>query len=105
MIQVRHRSDAPHSRHPRQVRKEATVTGSCVCSESPVPDLFSRAFPENVARAFLPAKGRQRMKVRSLQPVVSRLLARVLKIESLRYSWLGSRAGLPAPHVRTADAT
>ena len=41
MIQVRHRSYATFSRQPRQVRKEATVTGSCVCSEFPVPDLFS----------------------------------------------------------------
>jgi hypothetical protein len=40
MIQVRHRSYATHSRQPRQVRKEATVTGSCVCSEVPVPGLF-----------------------------------------------------------------
>ena len=40
MIQVRHRSHATFSRQPRQVRKEATVTGSCVCSESPVPGLF-----------------------------------------------------------------
>src|SRR5260370_965713 len=42
MIQVRHRSYATYSRQPRQVRKEATVTGSCACSEFPVPDLFSR---------------------------------------------------------------
>src|SRR6476646_11718565 len=34
---VRHRSRATHSRQPRQVRKEATVTGSCVCSGCPVP--------------------------------------------------------------------
>jgi hypothetical protein len=41
---VRYRSHATYSRQPRQVRKEATVTGSCVCSESPVPDLiFSTA--------------------------------------------------------------
>src|ERR1019366_1773925 len=40
MISVRHRSYATYSRQPRQVRKEATVTGSCVCSESPVPGLF-----------------------------------------------------------------
>src|ERR1700676_3075605 len=40
MIQVRHRSHATYSRQPRQVRKEATVTGSCVCSGSPVPDLI-----------------------------------------------------------------
>src|SRR5258707_4195166 len=40
MMQVRHRSYATYSRQPRQVRKEATVTGSCVCSEPPVPDLF-----------------------------------------------------------------
>jgi hypothetical protein len=40
MIQVRHRSHATYSRQPRQVRKEATVTGSCVCSESPVPGYF-----------------------------------------------------------------
>jgi len=33
---VRHRSYATHSRQPRQVRKEATVTSSCVCSGSPV---------------------------------------------------------------------
>ena len=37
---VRHRSRATHSRQPRQVRKEATVTGSCVCSGSPVPDFL-----------------------------------------------------------------
>src|SRR5579859_938745 len=36
--QVRHRSHATFSRQPRQVRKEATVTGSCVCSEVPVSD-------------------------------------------------------------------
>jgi hypothetical protein len=41
MIQVRHRSHATYSRQPRQVRKEATVTGSCVCSGSPVPGLFA----------------------------------------------------------------
>src|SRR5258708_28708835 len=41
MIQVRHRSHATYSRQPRQVRKEATVTGSCVCSGSPVPGLIS----------------------------------------------------------------
>ena len=40
MVQVRHRSHATYSRQPRQVRKEATVTGSCVCSESPVSDYF-----------------------------------------------------------------
>jgi len=39
-IPVRHRSYATYSRQPRQVRKEATVTGSCVCSEPPVPDYF-----------------------------------------------------------------
>jgi hypothetical protein len=44
MIQVRYRSHATYSRQPRQVRKEATVTGSYVCSESPVPDfIFSTA--------------------------------------------------------------
>src|SRR5271167_2916180 len=40
IIQVRHRSHATYSRQPRQVRKEATVTGSCVCSGVPVPGLF-----------------------------------------------------------------
>src|SRR3954471_21944462 len=40
IILVRHRSHATFSRQPRQVRKEATVTGSDVCSESPVLDLF-----------------------------------------------------------------
>ena len=46
IIQVRHRSYATYSRQPRQVRKEATVTGSCVCSEPPVPGLvcFWRCF-------------------------------------------------------------
>src|ERR1700676_2399798 len=44
MIQVRHRSHATYSRQPRQVRKEATVTGSCVCSGSPVPGFF---FPQS----------------------------------------------------------
>ena len=48
MIQVRYRSYATYSRQPRQVRKEATVTGSCVCSESPVPDLIS--FPSNLPK-------------------------------------------------------
>ena len=38
--EVRHRSRATHSRQPRQVRKEATVTGSCVCSGPPVPGFF-----------------------------------------------------------------
>jgi hypothetical protein len=46
MIRVRHRSHATHSRQPRQVRKEATVTGSCVCSGSPVPGLFFACHPE-----------------------------------------------------------
>src|ERR1700728_3186537 len=45
IIQVRHRSYATHSRQPRQVRKEATVTGSCVCSEAPVPGLSIPQFP------------------------------------------------------------
>jgi len=40
MKQVRYRSHATYSRQPRQVRKEATVTSSCVCSEVPVPDLI-----------------------------------------------------------------
>ena len=40
IVPVRHRSHATYSRQPRQVRKEATVTGSCVCSEVPVPDFF-----------------------------------------------------------------
>src|SRR5205823_2809507 len=40
MIPVRHRSYATYSRQPRQVRKEATVTGSYVCSEPPVPGLI-----------------------------------------------------------------
>src|SRR5271154_5118734 len=35
---VRHRFRATFSRQPRQVRKEATVTGSFVCRGSPVPD-------------------------------------------------------------------
>jgi hypothetical protein len=38
---VRHRSRATHSRQPRQVRKEATVTGSCVCSGCPVPGFIT----------------------------------------------------------------
>src|SRR3981189_803367 len=37
---VRHGSRATFSRQPRQVRKEATVTGSFVCSGSPVPGFF-----------------------------------------------------------------
>ena len=40
IIQVRHRPHATYSRQPRQVRKEATVTGSCVCSGVPVPGLI-----------------------------------------------------------------
>src|SRR5271169_4729393 len=35
---VRHRFRATFSRQTRQVRKEATVTGSFVCSGAPVPD-------------------------------------------------------------------
>jgi hypothetical protein len=42
IIQVRHRSHATYSRQPRQVRKEATATGSCVCSGVPVPGLNFR---------------------------------------------------------------
>src|SRR6202035_744700 len=37
---VRHRFRATFSRQPRQVRKEATVTGSFVCSGAPVPDFY-----------------------------------------------------------------
>src|SRR5580692_6189018 len=37
ICRVRHRFRATFSRQPRQVRKEATVTGSFVCSGSPVP--------------------------------------------------------------------
>src|SRR5271168_4950935 len=37
---VRHRFRATFSRQPRQVRKEATVTGSFVCSGAPVPGFF-----------------------------------------------------------------
>jgi len=42
MTAVRHRSRATFSRQPRQVRKEATVTGSFVCSEVPVPGFIFR---------------------------------------------------------------
>src|ERR1700756_3856835 len=43
---VRYRSHATHSRQPRQVRKEATVTSSGVCSGFPVPGfLFPTAKP------------------------------------------------------------
>ncbi len=52
MIQVRHRSHATYSRQPRQVRKEATVTGSCVCSEFPVPDLL---FPRKRSIVLTPS--------------------------------------------------
>lgn len=45
MNPVRHRSRATYSRQPRQVRKEATVTGSCVCSEPPVPGFFHNNLP------------------------------------------------------------
>jgi len=37
ICRVRHRFHATFSRQPRQVRKEATVTGSFVCSGAPVP--------------------------------------------------------------------
>ncbi len=40
IFRVRHRFRATFSRQPRQVRKEATVTGSFVCSGAPVPDFF-----------------------------------------------------------------
>src|SRR6202045_3688213 len=41
LLGVRYRSHATHSRQPRQVRKEATVTSSGVCSGFPVPGFFS----------------------------------------------------------------
>src|SRR5882757_9615733 len=41
LLRVRYRSHATFSRQPRQVRKEATVTGSYVCSGFPVPGFFS----------------------------------------------------------------
>jgi len=57
--QVRHRSRATHSRQPRQVRKEATVTSSCVCSGSPVSDFFvsrkSVQSPAEQLNSLLPA--------------------------------------------------
>ncbi len=40
LLRVRYRSHATSSRQPRQVRKEATVTGSYVCSGFPVPGFF-----------------------------------------------------------------
>ena len=40
ICRVRHRFRATFSRQPRQVRKEATVTGSFVCSGAPVPDFY-----------------------------------------------------------------
>ena len=43
IVMVRHRSRATSSRQPRQVRKEATVTGSCVCSGPPVSGFFDFA--------------------------------------------------------------
>src|SRR5215471_6123383 len=53
MNQVRYRSHATYSRQPRQVRKEATVTGSCVCSEVPVPDLFLNKKPSVVSEPLI----------------------------------------------------
>jgi hypothetical protein len=41
ILDVRHRSRATFSRQPRQVRKEATVTGSFVCSGPPVPGFLA----------------------------------------------------------------
>src|SRR5271167_4971641 len=54
MNSVRHRSYATYSRQPRQVRKEATVTGSCVCSGPPVPGLIFllRTFSPNLYNLF-----------------------------------------------------
>jgi len=40
LLRVRYRPRATHSRQPRQVRKEATVTSSGVCSGIPVPGFF-----------------------------------------------------------------
>src|SRR5579864_638932 len=45
LTRVRYRSHATHSRQPRQVRKEATVTSSGVCSGFPVPGFFLSARP------------------------------------------------------------
>ena len=53
LLRVRYRSHATHSRQPRQVRKEATVTSSGVCSGFPVPGFFvgahSACVPETSA--------------------------------------------------------
>jgi hypothetical protein len=51
ICRVRHRFRATFSRQPRQVRKEATVTGSFVCSGPPVPDFhyLRRASPAEKA--------------------------------------------------------
>ena len=53
LARVRYRSHATHSRQPRQVRKEATVTSSGVCSGFPVPGFFvgahSACVPETSA--------------------------------------------------------
>jgi hypothetical protein len=54
ICRVRHRFRATFSRQPRQVRKEATVTGSFVCSGPPVPDfLIIDSVPPAVAKTAI----------------------------------------------------
>src|ERR1700686_3912424 len=52
---VRHRFRATFSRQPRQVRKEATVTGSFVCSGAPVPG-FSCLLRESEGGGAVPRR-------------------------------------------------
>ncbi len=55
---VRHRFRATFSRQPRQVRKEATVTGSFVCSGAPVPGfLFALLSVERRASSLFRQRG------------------------------------------------
>src|SRR5579864_7732593 len=49
LLRVRYRSHATHSRQPRQVRKEATVTSSGVCSGFPVPGFFRLKSKEDMS--------------------------------------------------------
>ena len=52
LCRVRHRFRATFSRQPRQVRKEATVTGSFVCSGAPVPGFSCLLRCRGILRPF-----------------------------------------------------
>src|SRR5438128_719102 len=70
---VRHQSHATYSRQPRQVRKEATVTGSYVCSGSPVPDLLLSHKAQGLVGEVRQVGGdRRQVRCRNSEPIGQR---------------------------------